>query len=125
VQEIVEMALKMAKLGSVAEILSGFAFKSEWFQSSGTPVIRIGDISNREVDASTCVSVDESKYRIPESCRTQDGDILMALSGATTGKIGIVQADLHGALVNQRVAIIRSFEPVTQQYIQYLFTGPR
>lgn len=117
------MTANTMQLGSVADILSGFAFKSEWFQNAGTPVIRIGDICDEKINTFTCVAVDENSHKIPESCRARNGDILMALSGATTGKIGVVRANLEGALVNQRIAIIRSPEPTTQQYIQYVFTG--
>ena len=115
--------MKIVKLGSVVDILNGYAFKSEWFVDSGTKIIRIGDISDNKVNTGKCVCIDEEKHRFPDSCRAQNNDILMALSGATTGKIGIVDEDLDGALVNQRVAIIRSQNLHTQKYIQYIFTG--
>lgn len=117
------MMKNLTPLENVAEVLSGFAFKSEWFKEEGTKVIRIGDIENEKVNHNSCVSVDFSKYRVPDSCKAQELDILMALSGATTGKIGIVDKNLDGALVNQRVAIIRADNGVTQRYLRYVFSG--
>jgi type I restriction enzyme S subunit len=49
-------------------------------------------------------------------------DILMALSGATTGKIGIAHDSISPALLNQRVAIIRSSNSDTQNYLKYIFS---
>jgi hypothetical protein len=43
--------MKTVKLGTVADILNGYAFKSEWFTDSGTKIIRIGDISDNKVNA--------------------------------------------------------------------------
>jgi type I restriction enzyme, S subunit len=117
------MSLNTNQLGNVAEIISGFAFKSDWFQSVGTSVIRIGDICDEEINASNCVAIDENIHKVPESCRAKEGDILMALSGATTGKIGVVKTSSYGSLVNQRIAIIRSPELITQRYLKYIFTG--
>lgn len=115
--------MRVVPLGDAADVLSGFAFKSEWFQDEGTKVIRIGDIDNEEVSLESCVSVDASKHKISESCVAQEFDILMALSGATTGKIGIVGKHLDGALVNQRVGIVRANNIDTQKYLRYIFAG--
>ena len=115
--------MRVVPLGDAADVLSGFAFKSEWFQDEGTKVIRIGDIDNEEVSSENCVSVDASKHRISESCVAKEFDILMALSGATTGKIGIVDKHLDGALVNQRIGIVRASNIDTQKYLRYIFSG--
>ena len=117
------MTCNFVKLGKVANILSGFAFKSEWFSNRGTKVVRIGDIDNEKVDLNNCVLVNSSEYKIPASCQTQELDILMALSGATTGKIGIIDKDSHGVFVNQRIAIIRAENSITQRYLRYMFSG--
>lgn len=47
----------------------------------------------------------------------------MALSGATTGKIGIVKLKDSGLYVNQRVAIIRGKTQESKRYLKYVFTG--
>ncbi len=78
-------------------------------------------VKNNRVFSLVCI--DENKHKIVNSCRAKKGDVLMALSGATTGKIGIVESNLDNALVNQRIAIIRAFDSTTQDYLRYIFTG--
>ena len=93
-------------LGEVCEVIGGFAFKSSLFKEEGVPIIRIGNIT-----ASNHINMDESKYFNPEdyaginfqSYLTQAGDILVAMSGATTGKIGYY-TDEEVSYINQRVS---------------------
>lgn len=49
----------------------------------------------------------------------------MALSGATTGKTGIVLPDDDGVFVNQRIAIIRARTPELQSFIRVLLLDQR
>ena len=90
------------KLGEVCEFINGFAFKSSLFSQSGEAVIRITNINSGKV------TFDDLKYIIlddyPELDRykVEKNDILVAMSGATTGKIGYQYEDRIGYL-NQRV----------------------
>lgn len=98
-------------LGTVASIISGNAFKSADFTvGSGIALVRIGDIANGTVDI-------ECSARLPVDFQERHAkflvakdDILVALSGATTGKSGLFPHD-SPALLNQRVARIRIVEP--------------
>jgi type I restriction enzyme S subunit len=114
---------QVGALNSIADVLSGFAFKSQWFQSVGDKIIRIGDIVDEQIAQENCACFDSNKYRIPKYCVTEEGDILMALSGATTGKIGIVKSWDSGLYVNQRIAIIRGKTQQSKNYLKYVFSG--
>lgn len=110
------------RLNDVAEILSGFAFKSSNFSdSAGIPVIRISNINN---DAQVENNIKGQKYYpfdIEEKLvrfLVKKGDILIALSGATTGKIGIYSSDKK-ALLNQRVALVRAKTCEDHRYLYY------
>lgn len=90
-------------LGEAARVQNGYAFQSSTFSENpeDIPLIRISNISGGIVDAS------KSK-RIPRNLapsveyQVNKGDVLIAMSGATTGKIGEYQGyDL--CLLNQRV----------------------
>lgn len=92
------------KLKNYATVLGGYAFSSKAFTNSGVPVVKIKNIVNGKIvidENSNYVSVDEStkakKYAL------HDGDVLIAMTGATLGKIGVVQSEFDGALLNQRV----------------------
>ena len=102
------------KLCEVLKIQGGFAFKSSSFGHNGiTKVLRIGDIKS---------SIDLDKFKGVYSEETPDkkylvkkNDFLMALSGATFGKVGKVVSEGIGH-INQRVATFR-----TNQCLEYFF----
>jgi type I restriction enzyme, S subunit len=113
----------IVQLGDKVEVISGYAFKSSWFGSGSDPVVRIGDLSGNRIDLSNAVTIDNSIHKINDKYKIREGDILMALSGATTGKIGVADQSVSGAFVNQRVAVIRADKEETQSYLKHLFAG--
>jgi type I restriction enzyme S subunit len=98
------------RLGGVCRVIPGYAFKSSDWQKDGIPVVKIknitgnGSVNLTEVDC------------VPESILTAklqkfvlgDGDILVAMTGATAGKVGKVRTK-RPILLNQRVAKIEPF----------------
>ncbi|MCP5248144.1 MAG: restriction endonuclease subunit S [Candidatus Accumulibacter sp.] len=95
------------RLGDVCRVVPGYAFKSSDWRTAGIPVVKIKNITgNNSVDLATTDCV-------PESLLTQrlqkfvikDGDILVAMTGATAGKVGRVRTN-RILLLNQRVAKI-------------------
>ena len=90
-------------LGSVCNFENGFAFSSEDYKQEGTPLIRISNISDNTIDLNGCVFVQKE---IDDKFLVKEGDLLIALSGATTGKMGIYSID-KTAYLNQRVGNLR------------------
>lgn len=69
----------------------------------GKPVIKIGNIqADGEISIEECVYTKETPQ---EKYFSQINDIYIALSGATTGKVGIMKRE--GFLINQRVGVVR------------------
>ena len=95
------------KIGDYADVLGGYAFKSDLFCADAIPVIRISNICDGEVtlDYSTCFS--KTFWEQNKRFRAEKMDIMMAMSGATTGKAGLY-TNVQPALINQRVACIRA-----------------
>ena len=91
------------RLGEVCSFLNGFAFNSKEFKNTGIPIIRISNIAYEKVDISNCVYSSELLH---EDFVAKKGDLLVALSGATTGKMGIYGEE-QKAYINQRVGNIR------------------
>lgn len=81
---------------------SGYAFKSELFQDSGIPIIRIGDIKNKMGWDNTKKIPYENKVGVEFVIKPQD--TLIALSGATTGKTCFISEVPELSYINQRVA---------------------
>lgn len=106
------------KLGKVCRLQNGFAFKSELFKVSGIPVLRISSIQNDEVSDNRPVYVDPSDYEEDlTKYWIKDGDLLIAMSGATTGKVGFNNTG-RVYLLNQRVG---KFEPTSKLDTRFLF----
>ena len=97
---------KHVHLSQYAEFSSGYSFKTECFQKEGVPIIRISNIKEDKVVIDDAVYYSNSFWDENPRFRVNKYDILMAMSGATTGKTGMFLSDAP-ALLNQRVAIIK------------------
>lgn len=95
-----------SKLSWSAQFINGFAFDSAQMDiDNQIPVIRIGDIQNGKVDYENCLKVNKDDNL--EAYTVKLADIVIAMSGATTGKIATIDNEKK-AYINQRVGIIRS-----------------
>jgi type I restriction enzyme, S subunit len=92
------------KLGEVYKLQGGFAFKSAEFQKSGIPIVRISNVTARGINLTEAVHY--RKIRNDQNFVIENGDLLIALSGATTGKTCIYEAS-EVAYLNQRVGVFR------------------
>jgi type I restriction enzyme S subunit len=105
------MKWPLIKLGDVCRVTPGFAFKSADFTPQGIPVVKIANITdNYAVDLTDAECWPNELFTEKLSkFLLQDGDILLAMTGATAGKLGRVRSD-QPLLLNQRVAKIEAFE---------------
>ena len=91
-------------VGNCLSIMSGYAFKSDDFCDHGVPVIRISNITDMfDIDLSDCVYHNDMGKDFSYIAKMYD--VLIAMSGATTGKIGIYK-NSEIAYINQRVGKI-------------------
>lgn len=98
---------KTIRLKYISKLINGFAFKSQDLKVDGYyKVVRIGDLNNNKINLEDCLGVDVvDNYRDYKVCM---GDALVALSGATVGKVAFADNNIE-CYINQRVGIIRSF----------------
>lgn len=90
-------------IGEYADVKSGFAFKSDWWINEGVPTIKIGNIINNTINMKSCDYVSEEHAKKAKDFSVKKGDLLIAMTGATTGKIGIISSINSNCVVNQRV----------------------
>lgn len=103
IKELCPDGVEFRKLGEVCEFINGFAFKSSLFKDEGLPIIRITNINGISIDLSDVKFFDSRDYKSNlQSFSVSFGDILIAMSGATTGKIGYYDNE-DIAYLNQRV----------------------
>ncbi|WP_318513803.1 restriction endonuclease subunit S [Photobacterium leiognathi] len=98
------MSWPLVSIGSVAKVASGYAFKSKDFEEIGSPIVRISNVKNGSVDLTKVARIPEEKLNKGKRFQIESGSLLIAMSGATTGKVGrYVPIDDEPAYLNQRV----------------------
>lgn len=105
--------------GELCHVQGGYAFKSSNYQSEGIPLIRISNLVDGEV------TLDRKTPRLPSAYVTdysefllRTSDVLIAMSGATTGKMATFMLN-EPALLNQRVGrfIIKADADAIREYL--------
>lgn len=102
-------------------IQNGYAFKSKDFQERGVNgVIKIKNISGGVIDINKtdCVG-DDIIQGISSKFKVHTGDILIAMTGAEIGKLGIIPSTNKDLWLNQRVGMLIEKYPGSK-YIAYL-----
>ena len=104
-------------LGDVCSFISGYSYSSSEYKKAGIPLVRISEINDG------IISLDNCAYIQPQGERNvylQKGDILIAMSGATTGKMGIYMNE-ESAILNQRVGVVRVTDSkiISEKYRDY------
>ena len=114
-------------LGTVANVRSGYAFKSDDMGAVGLPVIKIKNVVPPTVDITDCERVPEEVISsIPrvERFELKEGDTLIAMTGATVGKVGKFPRTHERYFLNQRVGKVYLTEPdaADYRYIYYILS---
>lgn len=104
---------KEKKIGEFAPLESGYSFKSSKFTYTGVPIVRISNILK---DGS--VGGDFKYY--PKDDRLEkfligNGSILIAMSGATVGKISLLTSNDY--YLNQRVGCFNTLESYDNYFV--------
>lgn len=103
----VPMGWLITELKRYSWVKGGYAFSSDSFISFGEPVIRIGDISqDGSINLENCKYVSHILAKQSRSYTVRNGELLMAMTGATIGKAGFYECEFP-ALINQRVGLFK------------------
>jgi type I restriction enzyme S subunit len=117
------------EIGTGAKVFSGFAFKSQDLDDEdGIPVVKIGNIHDREV------TLDNSQF-FPEKLIDEklskffleDRDVLIAMTGqGSVGRVGQIRLSGKKALLNQRVGkFIVDGKNLDRDYLYFVISSPR
>lgn len=106
-------------------IFSGITPKSggdAYVSTNGIPFVRSGDFSDTNIiDFSSLLLLKEEIHNgIMKKSQIRKGDLLIAIVGATIGKIGVYQYDLE-ANINQAICAVRFKERLNPYYVQAFF----
>lgn len=120
-------------LGDVADVISGYAFKSSEFGERGIPVIKIKNIRVGSVDLSETDHVNEKYLSIPERYHVRPGDVLISLTGShisqpnsVVGRVARHSSGLPHCLLNQRggKVMVRDRSTCDLRFLFYALSEP-
>ena len=87
---------KIYRLGNICDLVAGFAFKSKDFGNYPNKVVKIADIQPPVVNTNELAGVDMSYYDTNKLRKyiVTKGDYVLAMTGATIGKLGCLTDDI-------------------------------
>ena len=111
------------RLEDVCGLQNGFAFKSSTFKPSGAPILRISNIQGGRIEAGNrLVFFDPKDYRENlDRYRIVEDDLLIAMSGATTGKLGF-NTESTVYYLNQRVGKFEPSEKLNKRFLYHFLS---
>jgi type I restriction enzyme S subunit len=114
---------KVGTLGEIVMARGGFAYKGDSFKDIGHPVVKIKNIvGDGTVNFSDAQCVDDDLASKTAKFSLKDGDVVIAMTGATIGKTGIIVTDGKNPYLNQRVAKFES-KLKGQTYTWFVFVA--
>lgn len=82
----------------ISEVKSGYAFNSKDWLDEGNPVIKIGNImGDGTVNLDDCSYIDQDVASKAKDFALKKGDLLIAMTGATVGKVGLLSENAKTA----------------------------
>lgn len=119
IKKLCPNGIKEYTLNEVCSFQNGFAFKSNLFRNEGEKILRITNINDGKISEDNCAYFNINDYKENlEPYKVYQGDIVVAMSGATTGKIGCNYSETIYYL-NQRVGVFRPNENMLNK--RYLY----
>ena len=116
---------KTYTLAEICDLIPGFAFKSSDFGDYTDKAIKIGDIQPPYVNYESMSGVNIQQYSPSKLAKyiVRKGDFVLAMTGATIGKIGRY-IEVNPAYLNQRVLLFKPHNNVNSKYIYYSLLSP-
>jgi type I restriction enzyme S subunit len=119
----------VCRLGAVASVQGGFAFKSGDFIETGVPVLKIKNVRLREVDTTEPAHVDQSVAKDTARYFCKTGDLLISMTGSgpqapnsVVGRVARFTGPSDKYLINQRVGrfVNQAPDKLDQRYLFYV-----
>jgi type I restriction enzyme S subunit len=116
---------EVKKLGDVAEVISGFSFKSgDFSEDAPNKVIRMSDLKSGRIAQYDHATVGNETVQGLDRFLLREGDFLFGMSGSLSNFAWVKQIDLQ-AYLNQRVGCLRGRGDNVALFIHYLYLSNR
>lgn len=114
-------------LGSNVTHKKGLAFKSDWFQNSGIPVVKVTNFTDNSIDTTDLICVNDQIANEYKDYCLFPGDIVIQTVGSwpnnpesVVGKVVKVPNKLKYSLLNQNAVIIKPKAHIEGLFFYYL-----
>jgi len=114
-----ETEYPVVKLAEVAQVRSGFAFKSTDWTDAGLPVVKIANVKGGRLQMDGCSFVSSDTAANAVEAQLRVGDILVSMTGYVGDVARVSERDVP-AMLNQRVGRFSVTEP-SRLHPDYLF----
>ncbi|WP_377866668.1 restriction endonuclease subunit S [Bacillus sp. R86525] len=118
-----------SKLGSVIDVIGGYAFKSKDFVAEGIPVIKIGTVNKGYFDSKTLAFLPAEFTDKYNKFFVYPKDLLITLTGTVGkddyGNICEIPDEYSRYLLNQRVAKLEIRTNLSKEYLKYCFKNKK
>jgi type I restriction enzyme S subunit len=113
---------KISRFSEIAVLRHGHQFRKYDFVDHGIPVVKIGQCKrDGSLDLSNCNFIESNRLKEFKEDRIYKGDLLMALTGGTLGKVTWVNEDYGDLVQNYRVGNFFNLEgKSTKRFLMYI-----
>ena len=117
---------KLDKLIYIAARIGWRGLKKSEYTEEGPLFMSVHSLNHgKYVDYTEAYHISEERYIESPEIQLQEGDVLLCKDGAGIGKIGIVKDLPSSGSVNSSLLVIRGMNILSQEFIYYLFSGPK
>ncbi len=114
------------KLIYIAARIGWRGLKKNEYTETGPLFLSVHSLNyGKYVDYSQAYHISEERYIESPEIKLQEGDVLLCKDGSGIGKIGIIKDLKTKASVNSSLLVIRGMNILTQEFLYYLFSGPK
>ena len=111
---------KEVKFTDCCDLIHGFQFRKEHFTATGIPIIKIGSlVDNGGLTFQNATYVDPKQKDDFTKFELKKGNVLMALTGGTLGKVSRIRKDYGLIFQNYRVGKFEPKKNATKDYIYF------
>ncbi len=118
---------EVKKLGNYIKTQKGFAFKSQWYQDSGVPLVKVSNFTEDSIDTQNLICISEEIAQQYKKHKLDSNDIIIQTVGSwasnpksVVGKVIRVPRQAQKSLLNQNAVKLIPEIPLNETFLYYL-----
>ncbi|MEH1862276.1 MAG: restriction endonuclease subunit S [Nostoc sp.] len=118
---------EVKKLGNYIKTQKGFAFKSQWYQDSGVPLVKVSNFTEDSINTQNLICISEEIAQQYKKHKLDSNDIIIQTVGSwasnpksVVGKVIRVPRQAQKSLLNQNAVKLIPEIPLNETFLYYL-----